>query len=157
MLNICRISTWKVQKSVFIMKFVKATRFQFGLFLLMKSFFSSSQLCRELELSQAPLSSASPTELRGVSEGSLPILNWSRGPGIFLNQSTSCVCCLSQIFGHQLPYMTGWLTNDSSTNEWLKLFLYSALHLERQALLQDYFVLKICFEITSTTKNCISK
>ena len=133
MLNICRISTWKVQKSVFIMKSVKATRFQFGLFLLMTSFFSSSQLCREHELSQPPLSSSSATELRGVSEGSLPILSGSRGSGIFLNQSTSCICCLSQMFGHQLPYMTGWLTKDSSTNKRLKLFLYSALHFERQA------------------------
>lgn len=38
------------------MKFVKATRFQFGIFSLMKSFFSSSQLCGEHELFPVPLS-----------------------------------------------------------------------------------------------------
>lgn len=85
-LNICRISTWKVQKSVFIMKFVKATCFQFGIFFLMKSFFSSSQLCSPHCYNSVLWKS------EGQMSCSLTILNGCRGFWILVSHSAYVVC-----------------------------------------------------------------
>lgn len=106
------------------MKFVKAARFQFGLFLLMKSFFSSSQLCRRVSCHGPRCQAPVPLNLE-QSLRPLPPHTEFRGSGIFISQSTFCVCCLSQMFGHQSAYMTGCLMNGSSTNKGFKVFLPS--------------------------------
>lgn len=90
------------------MKFVKAACFQFGLFLLMKSFFSSSQLCGRVSCHspccQAPVPLNPEQSLRPLP----PILNSGGLEFSSARAHSACVVCLKCLDTSQNIWQGDW-------------------------------------------------